>query len=258
MRNNIILPAIGCALCVAALGAGCGSSDSPVSLDKYQNQQSTAPAESGLAPSQAAPEQAVTQPEAQPQATATTPNQTTMEQTTSTPAPQAPEKLAFPGILPAAQINNKFVHLNTTKGEIVFELLGKEGPLAASNFAYLVGHKFYDGIIFHRVEPGFVVQAGDPQTKDPSVPQQYWGTGGPGYMFADDPVNIEYYKQGTVAMANTMQPGTNGSQFFIMKEDSQTLPKQFSVFGRVIKGMDIVNKIVVGDKIVTATIENSK
>lgn len=180
-----------------------------------------------------------------------------MEQTTTT-APQAPEKLAFPGIKPTAEITDKYVHLKTTKGEIVFELLGKEGPRAASNFAYLVEHKFYDGIIFHRVEPGFVVQAGDPQTKDPNVPQAFWGTGGPGYMFEDDPVNIDYYKQGTVAMANTMRPGTNGSQFFIMKEDSQTLPKQFSVFGNVVKGMDIVNKIEVGDKIIAATIEKTK
>lgn len=257
MRKKIIVPAFGCALCVAALGAGCGPSDSPVSLDKYQSRQESVSADSGLVPPQAASEKPTAQPETNQTVTAT-PTQKTMEQTTSTPVPQAPEKLAFPGILPTAEITDKFVHLKTDKGEIVFELLGKDGPRAASNFAYLVKNKFYDGIIFHRVEPGFVIQAGDPQTKDPSVSQRYWGTGGPGYMFADDPVSIDYYKQGTVAMANTMQPGTNGSQFFIMKEDNQNLPKMFSVFGRVIKGMDIVNKIEVGDKIISATIENSK
>lgn len=244
------------AVSLTAMGQGCKPADSPVSLDKYQGQQSSASAGDGLAPPQASSEQPIAQPETQQTITAT-PTQKTMEQNTTT-APQAPEKLAFPGIKPMAEITNKYVHLKTTKGEIVFELLGKEGPRAASNFAYLVGHKFYDGIIFHRVEPGFVVQAGDPQTKDPNVPQAFWGTGGPGYMFEDDPVTIDYYKQGTVAMANTMRPGTNGSQFFIMKEDSQTLPKQFSVFGSVIKGMDIVNKIEVGDKIISATIDKVK
>jgi len=169
-------------------------------------------------------------------------------------APVVPEKLAFPGIYPLKEITKKFAHLKTNKGEIVFQLLGNEGPRAASNFVYLANLKFYDGIVFHRVVPGFVVQGGDPQTKDPTVPQQQWGIGGPGYKFQDDPVKLDY-KQGIVAMANA-GPNTNGSQFFIMLEDNPGLGKQYSIFGRVTKGMDVVKKIVVGDKMISVTIEN--
>lgn len=156
------------------------------------------------------------------------------------------EPLAFPGILPDTQVANKIARLKTTKGVIVFELLPKEGPNAASNFAYLVGRKFYDGLTFHRVVPGFVIQGGDPQGS---------GFGGPGYAFEDDKVNLPY-KKGIVAMANS-GPDTNGSQFFIMLEDNP-LPPAYSIFGRVISGQDVVDKIEVGDKIAEVTIEAKK
>jgi cyclophilin family peptidyl-prolyl cis-trans isomerase len=155
-------------------------------------------------------------------------------------------KLAFPGVLPESETANKIVRLQTTKGEIVFELLPKEGPNAASNFAYLAGKKFYDGLTFHRVEPGFVIQGGDPLGN---------GTGGPGYQFADDKVNLPYNK-GIVAMANA-GPNTNGSQFFIMLADNP-LPPLYSVFGRVISGQDVVSKISVGDKMTSVTVEAKK
>jgi len=154
------------------------------------------------------------------------------------------EKLAFPGILPDKEVENKQILIKTNKGDIVFELLPKEGPKAASNFVYLVQHKFYDGLIFHRVVPGFVIQGGDPTGT---------GTGGPGYKFEDDKVNLEY-KEGIVAMANA-GPDTNGSQFFIMLADNP-LPPNYSIFGRVTKGMEVVKQIVQGDKMTSIVIED--
>ena len=157
-----------------------------------------------------------------------------------------PEVLAFPGILPASETTGKFIHLKTTKGDIVFELLPKEGPKAASNFVYLTKHKFYDGLTFHRIVPDFVVQGGDPQGS---------GMGGPGYKFEDDPVHLPY-KEGIVAMANA-GPNTNGSQFFIMLKDTP-LPPSYTIFGRVIKGMDAVHKMEQGDKMTLVTVESHK
>jgi peptidylprolyl isomerase/peptidyl-prolyl cis-trans isomerase B (cyclophilin B) len=155
-------------------------------------------------------------------------------------------KYACPGILPEAETANKEVRIKTTKGDIVFELLPKEGPKAASNFVYLAGQKFYDGLTFHRVVPGFVVQGGDPQGN---------GTGGPGYQFEDDAVNLPY-NEGIVAMANA-GPNTNGSQFFIMLANNP-LPPSYSVFGRVTSGMDVVKKIAVGDVMTTVSVEPKK
>lgn len=164
----------------------------------------------------------------------------------ATSSPMTNEQLAFPGVLPDAEVSQKIVRLKTTKGEIVFELLPTEGPKAASNFVYLATKKFYDGLTFHRVVPGFVIQGGDPLGN---------GTGGPGYQFQDDPVRLSYDK-GIVAMANA-GPNTNGSQFFIML-DENPLPPSYSVFGRVLSGQDVVSKIQMGDVMTTVTIEDKK
>lgn len=158
----------------------------------------------------------------------------------------------FPGQLPADQIENKSVHLATSRGQVVIALDPVQAPLAASNFVYLINQKFYDGIIFHRVKPGFVVQAGDPQTKDTAVSRSLWGTGGPGYNFADETVTGEY-TTGTLAMANA-GPNTNGSQFFILLGDHPELPKKYTIFGHVTSGLDVVQQLQVGDTIVTATV----
>ena len=154
--------------------------------------------------------------------------------------------LAFPGILPDDQVTNKIVRVNTPKGEIVFELLPKEGPRAASNFVYLANQKYYNGLTFHRVVPGFVIQGGDPLGN---------GTGGPGYQFEDDTVNLPYAK-GIVAMANAGS-NTNGSQFFIMLEENP-LPPQYSIFGRVLSGQEVVDKIEIGDVMSAVAIEEKK
>lgn len=147
-----------------------------------------------------------------------------------------------PPILAAAQINGKKALIKTSKGDIVFELFS-EAPMAASNFMFLADDKFYNGLTFHRREEGFVIQGGDPSGN---------GTGGPGYSFADEKVTRDY-DSGIVAMANS-GPDTNGSQFFIMLADNP-LPKNYTIFGKVVEGMDVVAKIQVGDKMNEVTIE---
>lgn len=133
-------------------------------------------------------------------------------------------------ILNKEEIEGKKVKVVTSEGDIVFELFS-DSPIAASNFIYLVNKKFFDGLIFHRVIKGFMIQGGDPQGS---------GTGGPGYNFPDEKV-ASPYKRGIVAMANA-GPNTNGSQFFIMHNDYQ-LPPSYTIFGNVISGMEVVDKI---------------
>ena len=147
-----------------------------------------------------------------------------------------------PGTLPNDQIERKAVVITTPKGTIRFNLFADDAPLAVSNFVFLTGKKFYDGLTFHRVEPGFVVQGGDPNGN---------GTGGPGYQFADEPVKRSYTR-GIVAMANA-GPNTNGSQFFIMLGNTP-LPPSYTIFCEVTEGMDVVDKIVVGDTLTSVTI----
>lgn len=121
--------------------------------------------------------------------------------------------------------------LHTVKGDITIVLNAKDTPKTAENFVSLSRKNFYDGTVFHRVIAGFMIQGGDPKGD---------GTGGPGYKFADEPFTGQY-SRGTVAMANS-GPNTNGSQFFIMHEDS-SLQKDYVIFGRVTKGLDVVDAI---------------
>jgi len=132
------------------------------------------------------------------------------------------------------------VTLGTSLGPIVVQVDGSLGPNAAGNFVALAECGYYDGVIFHRLVPGFVIQGGDGQYgREPNIDDRVGG-GGPGYEFADDPVTVPY-SRGTVAMANS-GPNTNGSQFFIMLQDA-ALPPSYSVFGHVTSGMDVVDKI---------------
>ncbi len=159
--------------------------------------------------------------------------------------------LAFPGILTTAEVNKK-IRIKTTLGDMVIKLDREAGPRAASNFAYLVGKGFYNRTIFHRVIPGFMIQGGDPTGT---------GRGGPGYQFDNDEVknlptkkltmqgreiSAQAYEDGLVAMANA-GPNTNGSQFFIMVAD-YPLPPAYSVFGKVVEGLDIAHKIASVDR----------
>src|SRR3989338_9053755 len=134
--------------------------------------------------------------------------------------------------------------LHTNKGDITIEFFNKQAPNTVANFIKLAKEGFYDGIKFHRVIKGFMIQSGDPLTKDDSK-IALWGTGGPGYSFADElGKENENNKNnaGTIAMANS-GPNTNGSQFFINVVANNFLDEKHTVFGQVIKGMDIVTAI---------------
>jgi peptidyl-prolyl cis-trans isomerase B (cyclophilin B) len=145
-----------------------------------------------------------------------------------------------------AKGKNPVVTIETTLGTIVMELYPDKAPKTVENFVKLTKEKFFDGCLFHRIVPGFVIQGGDPLTKDPAK-KDLWGTGGPGSSFADEPVKGDYIR-GAVAMANS-GPNTNGSQFFICVKDlTGRLGKQFNLFGQVTKGMDVVDKIVAVDR----------
>ncbi|MDA1024659.1 MAG: peptidylprolyl isomerase [bacterium] len=151
---------------------------------------------------------------------------------------------AFPGTLDAERIDNKQVRLETEKGTIVFELFADTAPKTVSNFVYLADEGYFDGLTFHRRVENFVIQGGDPQGT---------GTGGPGYRFEDELDDAYAYDRGIVAMANA-GPDTNGSQFFIMLADTP-LPKAYSIFGRVTEGIDVIDSILIGDKMTKVTIE---
>lgn len=125
--------------------------------------------------------------------------------------------------------------IETTVGVIEFELLDDAAPKTVENFVTLAKKGFYDGVIFHRVVPGFVIQGGDPDGT---------GMGGPGYKFDDEPVKMGYAR-GTVAMANS-GPNTNGSQFFICLDDLASLPPKYTIFGMVISGLATVDAIAKG------------
>lgn len=144
---------------------------------------------------------------------------------------------------------NSIITLKTNQGEIQFETYNSDAPNTVANFIKLANQGFYDGLSFHRVINGFMIQGGDPNCSPESskIPATGpCGTGGPGYQFADElnPNTPSYqagYKKGVVAMANS-GPNTNGSQFFIMLEDNR-LPNDYTIFGKIIKGQDIVDKI---------------
>jgi cyclophilin family peptidyl-prolyl cis-trans isomerase len=132
----------------------------------------------------------------------------------------------------------------TEKGAIEVDLYTTDAPKATQNFIDLANKGFYDDVVFHRVIPGFVAQGGDGQYgKKASLEAGRVGTGGPGYKFEDEPVKGNYVR-GALAMANS-GPNTNGSQFFIVHQDlTGKLPKQYTLFGLVTKGMEVVDEIV--------------
>ena len=156
--------------------------------------------------------------------------------------------------------------IETTKGEIEVELDFQRAPLTTMNFVGLaegtlpawnrpVGQPFYDGTTFHRVVPGFVVQGGDPASADPATPKDKLGDGGPGYAFPDEfNPGLRHDMAGVLSMAND-GPDTNGSQFFITLAETNRLNYLHSVFGQVVRGMDVVNRIEQGDRIVHVDIQ---
>jgi cyclophilin family peptidyl-prolyl cis-trans isomerase len=132
----------------------------------------------------------------------------------------------------------------TDLGDIEIELYDESAPKATANFIKLANDGFYDDVVFHRVIPGFVAQGGDGQYGKEIVARAGPGRHrGPGYKFEDEPVQGDYAR-GALAMANA-GPNTNGSQFFICHQDlTGRLPKNYTLFGQVTRGMDVVDKIV--------------
>ncbi len=133
---------------------------------------------------------------------------------------------------------------NTSRGPIQVELYPDKAPLTVANFVNLAKHGFYDGLIFHRVIPDFMVQGGCPEGS---------GRGGPGYRFEDETNNGVRHDRGVLSMANA-GPSTNGSQFFITHVSTPWLDGKHTVFGKVIEGLDVVDAVKQGDVIETLTI----
>jgi len=156
--------------------------------------------------------------------------------------PTSPQQWSSPPPMSINPDKDYTAVIDTTAGRFTIKLLPKDAPLAVNNFVFLARQGFYNGVKIHRIIKNFVIQTGDPVGN---------GTGGPGYRFNDEKVTRDY-KPGTVAMANA-GPNTNGSQFFICLADLSTrLPKNYTIFGEVIDGMDVVLKL--GDTPVTRSV----
>mgnify|MGYP006288424843 FL=1 len=137
----------------------------------------------------------------------------------------------------AAAGTTRDVTMVTSKGTIVLRLSADLSPIAVGNFLALVDCGYYDGVIFHRIVPGFVIQGGDPEGT---------GMGGPGYSIKDEPV-VGNYHRGTLAMARTNAPDSQGSQFFIVLDDAAAGPlesvRTYAILGEVVSGLDVVDEI---------------
>ncbi len=131
--------------------------------------------------------------------------------------------------------------IETNLGTIVFKLLPDLAPETVRNFEKLARDGFYNGTLFHRVIPGFMIQGGDPNTKTGN--KSTWGTGGPGHTIKAE-FSSRSHHRGIVSMARSQDPNSAGSQFFIVTTDSTFLDRQYTVFGEVIEGMDVADKIV--------------
>ena len=138
------------------------------------------------------------------------------------------------------------VNIETNHGNISFNLLPELAPETVRSFVKLANDGFYDGTLFHRVIPGFMIQGGDPNTKDPNKKSQ-WGMGGPGFNVKAE-FSSRSHLRGIVSMARAQDPDSAGSQFFIVTSDSAFLDRQYTVFGQVKEGMDVADKIVNMDK----------
>jgi cyclophilin family peptidyl-prolyl cis-trans isomerase len=202
-------------------------------------------------PAAPAPTAAPTEPAESSSMTATTvPSESSEEEISSMPAPsgrnemysEPPEMQIDPGKTYRATIS-------TEKGDIVVDLDAGAAPETVNNFVFLAREGFYDGLTFHRVEPGFVIQGGDPLGT---------GTGGPGYTV---PAEIELkHVKGAIAMARrgdqvNPERASSGSQFYITLEETSFLDGAYTAFGQVVEGMDVVESIAVGDVISSITIE---
>ena len=134
------------------------------------------------------------------------------------------------------EMKHKAVLITMHEGTFTIEFFPEDAPNTVHNFLKLVESGYYDGIVFHRIIPGFMIQTGDPNTKDPDADRRLWGTGGPGYQMNEE-FNALQHDRGIVSMARSDHQDTAGSQFFIMHKDTPRLDGQYTVFGRLIPGM---------------------
>jgi peptidylprolyl isomerase len=136
--------------------------------------------------------------------------------------------------------------LDTDQGCLVLDLYEAETPITSNSFVFLALRHYFDGIAFHRVIDGFMAQTGDPNTVDGAV--STWGKGGPGYAFGLEVTpSLNYDGAGVVGMARTSDPDSNGSQFFITLDAAHNLDQQYTIFGRVTAGLEVLPRIVRGE-----------
>ena len=155
-------------------------------------------------------------------------------------------------------------HLDTSRGQLTVELYPDRAPLTVANFVHLVRQDFYNGLHFHRVEPGFVAQIGDPASRNVSDPDALMqlGTGYPGYRLEDEfGTGLSHNQAGILSMANINingnYPHSGGSQFFITLAPATYLDGRHAIFGRVIEGLEILPQLEVGDEITTITLDET-
>ena len=139
------------------------------------------------------------------------------------------------------EMKNTAVYIGMSEGSFLIELFPEDAPNTVDRFLELVESGYYDGTVFHRIIPGFMIQGGDPNTKDSD--KSTWGQGGPGYNLKAE-FNSRSHLRGIVSMARANDPDSAGSQFFIVTSDSTFLDKQYTVFGEVVDGMEVADKIV--------------
>lgn len=177
---------------------------------------------------------AASKPKVSEQATPATQAQTAPTPPTTGGQPKVAKSYSSPPAISIDPQKDYQATLHTNQGDITIQLLPKDAPVTVNSFVFLAREGFYEGVKFHRVVKGFVIQAGDPTGT---------GAGGPGYRFQDELPKESDYDRGVLAMANA-GPNTNGSQFFITLDSLKGgLPKNYTIFGKVIAGMDAVDKI---------------
>ncbi|MGO8682395.1 MAG: peptidylprolyl isomerase [Limisphaerales bacterium] len=132
-------------------------------------------------------------------------------------------------------------HINTTEGEMVIEFWPDVAPKTVDNFKMLAKKGFYDGTCFHRIIKGFMIQGGDPLTKDAGK-ENMWGTGGPGFQIKAE-FNERSHQRGVISMARSSNPDSAGSQFFICDGDASFLDRQYTAFGQLVEGEEVLAKI---------------
>ncbi|MBW8864020.1 MAG: peptidylprolyl isomerase [Verrucomicrobia bacterium] len=158
-----------------------------------------------------------------------------------TTAPTAPTAAAATNPAPTTSATGEVGVITTSEGVMVVEFYPDVAPKHVENFKTLAKKGFYDGTAFHRVIPGFMIQGGDPNTKNENA-KDTWGQGGPGYTINAE-FNPKHHARGILSMARTPDPNSAGSQFFICHADAGNLDGQYTVFGNLIKGLDVLDKI---------------